>query len=36
MRREGVKWTDIVAQTGLSLGNAYTAFKRSAMAEQPA
>ena len=28
MRREGVKWVEIVERTGLSLGNAYTAFKR--------
>lgn len=28
LRRQGVKWTQIVEETGLSLGNAYTAFKR--------
>jgi hypothetical protein len=28
MRREGVKWTEIAERTGLSLDNAYAAFKR--------
>ena len=28
MRRDGVKWDEIVRRTGLSLGNAYTVFKR--------
>lgn len=36
MRRDGVKWADIVQRTGLSLGNAYTAFKRSQNAGEAA
>ena len=36
MRREGVKWADIVEQTGSTLGNAYTAFKRCIDSDQAA
>ncbi len=36
MRRKGVKWTEIVEQTGLSLGNAYAAFKRWTDADKAA